>query len=117
MSKKGSIIIVEINFLRVAKTNGQYIIQLLKEYFKHDTIINHKYKISYEDNYILFPLVKNKDIIDKLKQKIDSLISYKIISREPIDRPNYKYKSLQEALNGKIPKKFFSLIPNSYDII
>lgn len=117
MSEKKSNNKVEINFLKVRKTDGQYIIQLLKEYFKDDTVINHKYKISYEDNYIFFPLVENKDIIEKLKKKIDSLISYKIISREPINRPNYKYKSLQEALTGKIQEKYFSFIPNSYDII
>ncbi|MHA2282931.1 MAG: class I SAM-dependent methyltransferase [Promethearchaeota archaeon] len=106
-----------INFLQVKKTDGQYIIQLLKEYFEDDAVINHKYKVSYEDNYLFFPLVENKEIIDKLKKKIDSLILYKIISREPIDRPNFKYKSLQEALTGKIPDRYLRLIPNSYDII
>ncbi|MHA2181317.1 MAG: class I SAM-dependent methyltransferase [Promethearchaeota archaeon] len=108
---------MEINFLKVKKTEGQYIIQLLKEYFKDDTVIDNKYKISYENNYILFPLVENKDIIDNLKKMMENLISYEIISREPIDNPNYKFKSLQEALIGRIPEKYFGLIPNSYDII
>ncbi|MHA2036439.1 MAG: class I SAM-dependent methyltransferase [Promethearchaeota archaeon] len=99
------------------KTDGQYIIQLLKEYFKDETVIDQKYKISYEHSHILFPLVENKVLNEKLKEKIESLISYEIISREPNNRPNYKFKSLKEALTGKIPEEYFGLIPNSYDII
>jgi len=106
-----------ITFIKVKKTGAQYIIQLLKEHFKNDSIIDHKYKISYEDKFVLFPLVENKEIIDKLKITLDRLISYEIISREPINRLNYKYKSLQEALSGKIPDVYINLIPKSYDII
>jgi tRNA (guanine37-N1)-methyltransferase len=117
MSKKKSNNKVENNFIKVKKTDAQYIIQLLKEHFKNDSIIDHKHKISYEDKYILFPLVENKDIIDKLKKLLDMVISYEIVSREAISRLNYKYKSLQEALSGKIPFKYSNLIPKSYDII
>ncbi len=117
MSKNGCSNKAEINFLKVKKTNGQYIIQLLKEHFKKDSIIDHKYKVSYEDNFIFFPLVENKDNIEKLKKKIHSFIKYEIISRQPINKANYKYKSLQEALTGKIPENYFSIIPKSYDII
>jgi tRNA (guanine37-N1)-methyltransferase len=117
MSKKESNNKVEINFLKVRKTDGQYIIQLLKDHFRDDTVINHKYRISYEDNYILFPLVENKDLVDNLKKKLESSISHEFILREAINRLNYKYKSLHEALTGKIPDKHLDLIPKSYDII
>jgi len=117
MSKKKSNNKVESSFIKVKKTDAQYIIQLLKEYFKNDSVINHKYKISYDDKYILFPLVENKDIIDKLKKTLNNTVSYEIFSREAISRLNYKYKSLQEALSGRIPFKYSNLIPKSYDII
>ncbi|MCK4287423.1 MAG: methyltransferase, partial [Candidatus Lokiarchaeota archaeon] len=117
MSKKKSNNKVESSFIKVKKTDAQYIIQLLKEYFKNDSVINHKYKISYDDKYILFPVVENKDIIDKLKKTLNNTVSYEIFSREAISRLNYKYKSLQEALSGKIPDAYFNLIPKSYDII
>ena len=114
--KKGNNKVV-ITFMKLKKTDAQYIIQLLKEHFKNDSVIDHKYKISYEDKFVLFPLVENKEIIDKLKITLDRFILYEIISREPINRLNYKYKSLQEALSGKIPYTYFNLIPKSYDII
>ena len=117
MSKKKSNNKVESSFIKVKKTDAQYIIQLLKKYFKNDSVINHKYKISYDDKYILFPLVENKDIIDKLKKTLDNTVSYEIFSREAFSRLNYKYKSLQEALSGRIPFKYSNLIPKSYDII
>ena len=117
MSKKKSNKKVENNFIKVKKTDAQHIIQLLKVYFKNDSVINHKYKISYDDKYILFPLVENKDIIDKLKKTLNNTVSYEIFSREAISRLNYKYKSLQEALSGRIPFKYSNLIPKSYDII
>ncbi len=117
MSKKKSNKKVENNFIKVKKTDAQHIIQLLKVYFKNDSVINHKYKTSYEDKYILFPLVENKDIIDRLKKTLDNTVSYEIFSREAISRLNYKYRSLQEALSGKITFKYSNLITKSYDII
>ena len=107
----------EINFLKVLKIDGQHIIKLLKVYFKDDSIIDHKYKISYQDNFILFPLVENTEVIDKLKKKLERSISFEFVSLEAIGRLDYKYKSLKEALTGKIPDKQFDLIPKSYDII
>ena len=60
MSEKKSKSKAEINFLKVLKTDGQDFIQLLKELFKNDSVIDNKYKTSYQDNFILFPLVKKK---------------------------------------------------------
>ena len=117
MSKKKSNTKVEINFLKVLKTDGQFIIQLLKEHFKNDSVIDNKYKTSYQDNFIHFPLVENKIIIDKLKKKLEPSISYEFVSQEAIEKVNYKYKSLQEALTGRIPDEQLDLIPKSYDII
>lgn len=117
MSKEKSSNNVEINLLKVKKTDAQRTVQILKDRFKKDSVIDHKFKISYEDKYTLFPLVENKDVIAKLKNFLDQYISYEIVSREAINRLNYKYKSLQEALTGKIPVKYSNLIPKSYDII
>ncbi|MHA1990678.1 MAG: class I SAM-dependent methyltransferase [Candidatus Hodarchaeales archaeon] len=117
MSKKKSINKAKTNFIKVKKTDGQYILQLLKEHFKNESVIDHKYKISYENKYIFFPLVKNKEFIDKLEKTLDNSISYEILSRDAIYRLNYKYRTLQEALFGKIPDLYSDLIPKSYDIV
>ena len=107
----------EINFLKVLKTDGQYIMQILKEHFNNDSVIDNKYKTFYQENFILFPLAGSKEAIDKLKKKLEGSISFEFISQEAIRRVNYKYKSLQEALTGKIPDEHLDLIPKSYDII
>jgi len=117
MSEKKSKSKAEINFLKVLKTDGQYIIQLLKDHFKNDSVIDNKYNTSYQGNFILFPLTESKEVIDKLKKMLEGSISYEIVSREAIGRVNYKYKSLEEALTGKIPYEHSDLIPKSYDII
>ncbi len=44
MSEKKSKSKAEINFLKVLKTDGQFVIQLLKEHFKNDSVIDNKYK-------------------------------------------------------------------------
>lgn len=108
---------VEINFIKLRKIDSQCFIRLIKDNFKVDTVINKKYKISHEDKYVLFPLVENKEIIDKLIKTISNPISFKLVYRKGIINPNFKHRSLQAALAGKIPDKYQYLIPKSYDII
>ncbi|MBY8989374.1 MAG: class I SAM-dependent methyltransferase family protein [Candidatus Lokiarchaeota archaeon] len=107
----------EISFLKLKKTNAQYFIQIIKDQFKDDSIIDQKYKIEHKNNDILFPLVDNKEVIDKLVNAIENHIQFKLVSKEGIYNPNFKYKTLEDALKGKVPPNFLSLIPKSYDII
>ncbi|MFW9895979.1 MAG: class I SAM-dependent methyltransferase family protein, partial [Candidatus Thorarchaeota archaeon] len=116
MSKKKYLDRTIINFLKVERTEGQFIIRLLKNHFVNDSIIDQRYQVLHEDRFILFPLVDNQEAIDRLKESLDRAIKYAIISREGSFRENYKYKSLEEALTGKIPNSYFNLIPKSYDI-
>jgi len=108
---------VEINFIKLRKTDGRFFIQLIKEHFNHELIINHKYKTFYDDKYVLFPLVKKKGTIEKLIKVVDNLINFDFISKLAEENPKFKYRSLKEALLGKIPDIFIHLIPSSYDII
>jgi len=108
---------VEINFIKLKKTDGTFFIQLLKEHFNNELIINHKYKTLYEDRYVLFPLVLNEGTIEKLIKLIGNLINISFTSKFADENPKFKYRSLKEALVLKIPDNFTHLIPNSYDII
>jgi len=107
----------EKEYIRIEKKNGQYFLKLLEKSFKNTPIIDQKSRVLHEDDFIFFPLKENKDLIIKLTESIRKKLNYEIITKENIINPNYKYKSLQEALENKIPKKFFKLIPGSYDII
>lgn len=107
----------EIKFLKLKKRDAQYFIQVVKDQFKNDSIIDQKYKIEYKENFILFPLIENREIIDKLAEILENLISFELVSNKGIDNPNFKYRTIEDALKGKIPTKYLSLIPKSYDII
>ncbi|MHA2007429.1 MAG: class I SAM-dependent methyltransferase [Promethearchaeota archaeon] len=108
---------VEINFLKLKKSLGQQFIKIVKDRFKTESVINRKYKVSREDNYILFPLEANKEIIDKLINAISGSMSFELISRVGVPNPDFKPRTLQVALTGKIPDIYQYLIPKSYDII
>ncbi|MFW9773514.1 MAG: class I SAM-dependent methyltransferase family protein [Candidatus Heimdallarchaeota archaeon] len=108
---------VEIPFIKLRKIDSQVFIQIIKDNFKLDAIIDNKYKILHENNFTLFPLVENKVMISKLIKAINNLIPFEILTREGLKNQNYKYKTLDEALTGKFPNDLEFLVPKSYDII
>ncbi len=107
----------KILFIKVKEDDGQSFINFLKNKFKNAQIINQKFKILHENDNLLFPIVKNEVLIDHVLELLNQMINFEIISKEAIPNENYKYRTLQEALMGKIPKKYTEIIPKSYDII
>ena len=107
----------EILYIKLKLEDGQGFINFLKKEFKNIQIINQKFKILHENEYILFPIVKNDALIDNVIELLNQKINFEIISKEGIPNENYKYSTLQEALKGKIPDKYLELIPKSYDIV
>lgn len=108
---------MEKQFLKIKKKEGELFLKLLEKHFKNTPIIDQKSKTIQENDFILFPLIKDEELIINLNESIKDLIDYELITKENIINPNYKYKSLQEALEDKIPQSFYEFIPNSYDII
>ncbi len=109
--------IKEIKYLKVKKAEGQKALNLIKINFKKYSVINQKYKTLYDDEFIFFPLEDNKDLIEKVIISIGNKIEIEIINKFGIINENYKFKSLQDALKGKIPDYYQELIPKSYDLI
>jgi tRNA (guanine37-N1)-methyltransferase len=108
----------QIAFIKIRKQWGNLLIKNLKNLNKDSQIINHRYKIEHLNNYILFPLINKSSIRCKILEEIKKQgLKFDIIYREPIVNKDYKYRSLKEALNKKIPKKYFEFIPQSYDVI
>ncbi|MFX1345250.1 MAG: class I SAM-dependent methyltransferase family protein [Promethearchaeota archaeon] len=108
---------VKITFIKLKKKDAQFFIQLIKDQFRFDSVIDQKYKTEHKENDILFPLVKNKKIVDKLVRMMENLIPFEIVFKKGISNPNFKYRTLEDALKGKIPPNFLNFIPRSYDII
>ncbi len=107
----------KIQYLRIKKENGQVLIRLIKSEFKNKSIIDKKKKVLHEEQFILFPLIENKDLIDNLITIIEKKIKFDLVHKKGIFNQKFKYKSLKEALKNNIPKKFINFIPKSYDII
>jgi len=108
---------MEKRFVKIEKKSGQQFLKILEKHFKSAPVIDQKSKVIQEGDFIYFPLIENKELTITLSESIKNIFNYEIVTRENIINPNYRYKSLQEALKGKIPESFYELIPNSYDII
>jgi len=107
----------EIRFLMLRKRVAQHFIQSIKVKFKNVQIIDQKYEILYENEYILFPLIDDQEHLGDLYDFIEKKFIFKLVYRKGVPNLNYKYRSLQEALKNKIPEIYLDSIPQSYDII
>jgi len=78
-------------FIKIKKRNGQEFIKLINKLFKKNMIIDQKSKIMYENEFILFPLIQDNDLIDNLINSIKNKFEYELIFKKGIS--NIKYKS------------------------
>ncbi|MFX1570661.1 MAG: class I SAM-dependent methyltransferase family protein [Promethearchaeota archaeon] len=107
----------EILYIKLKRKDGQAFINFLKEKFSNSQIVDQKFLILHKNDYILYPIVDNQVLIDKVIKLVDKEINFDLISRPGIPNESYKYRTLQDALEGKIPDKYSNIIPKSYDII
>lgn len=107
----------EFPHIKVKKEDAQALIKFIENYSKKTSILNKKYKVIKENEYIFFPLnymeLNNEKIIDSTTINV----KFEIVKKRGIRNKNYKYRTLEEALKTKIPEKFIELIPKSFDII
>ncbi|MFW9828872.1 MAG: class I SAM-dependent methyltransferase family protein [Candidatus Thorarchaeota archaeon] len=117
MSQMGTKNKKKINYLKLKKKDGQELIKIIKTKFNNQEIINLKFRILHEKEDILFPIYNDQDFLDYIKEIFANKIKFEIVYKEGIPNLNYKVRSLQEALKGKILDNHIDLIPKSYDII
>lgn len=104
-----------MKYIRVKKTEGQNLINLIRKSLnKTKKIINPNYKIEYEGNFILFPIITEnlKPILSKLTK-----MEYEIIERNGNVRIDQKERNIRIYLDNILPKRILKLIPKSYDLI
>ena len=107
----------DITYIKLNKKDGQQFIDLIKKNCKNTQIVNHRFKTFHENDYVLYPLISKQGLIDKIKNVVGTKFNYDLLSKIGIHNENYKYRTLREALEEKIPDKYLELIPKSYDII
>jgi len=86
----------EILYIKLKMKEGQAFINFLKNKFKKTQLINQRFKILYEDENILFPIVNNQVLINKVTTLVDKNINFEVISREGILNEDYKDNTLKE---------------------
>ncbi|MFW9970099.1 MAG: class I SAM-dependent methyltransferase family protein [Candidatus Odinarchaeota archaeon] len=107
----------KITYIKLKKKNGQHFINFIKRNFKSTLIVNPKFNILYENDYIFYPIINNQEIFDKIKIYKDKEVNVEFVIKNGISNESYEYRTLQEALEDKIPNEYLNFIPKSYDII
>ncbi|MCK4384232.1 MAG: class I SAM-dependent methyltransferase family protein, partial [Candidatus Lokiarchaeota archaeon] len=74
-------------------------------------------KVKHEGAYVLFPLINDMERVKELIGEISNKLNFDIVSTIGIAEENYKYRSIEEVLVGKLPENILELVPKSYDII
>lgn len=103
--------------LKIKKENAQTFIQYIKKKLKGSSILTDKFEVVRQGNFVLFPL--NKEIPDykTIKTQLVEDLNCKIINIKAKKNLDYTPRSLEDALDGKIPASLIDLVPKSYDII
>ncbi|MBD3338009.1 MAG: methyltransferase [Candidatus Lokiarchaeota archaeon] len=111
MDKKKSI------FLRIDKKDAQKFLDILPSKLNGLQVINSKFHVIQENNFVFFPIKNDKQIRGILRNQLGAKLNFTFLKRIGTLKQNYKFRTIEEALTEELPKKYFELIPNSYDII
>ena len=65
----------EILYIKLKMKEGQAFINFLKDKFKNTQFINQRFKILYENEYVLFPIFNNQVLINKVTNLVIIWIS------------------------------------------
>jgi tRNA (guanine37-N1)-methyltransferase len=104
-------------FLKIKQESAEKFLKLIKKKNSDENIIDKRKKVVHSGAFVLFPLKINKEKVNKLiESKVHDLDFEIILAKGELD-PNYKFRSIEEALVGELPANILDLIPKSYDII
>ncbi|TKJ27765.1 MAG: hypothetical protein CEE42_00905 [Promethearchaeota archaeon Loki_b31] len=104
-------------FLKIKKDSAEKFLKLIKTKFSDENIIDKRKKVIHSGAYVLFPLIKNKENVNKLNESNVNDLNFEIVNAKGEMDPNYKFRSLEEALVGELSEDIIDLIPKSYDVI
>ncbi len=104
-------------FLKIKKDSAEKFLKLIKTKFSDENIIDKRKKVIHSGAYVLFPLIKNKENVNKLNESNVNDLNFEIVNAKGEMDPNYKFRTLEEALVGELSEDIIDLIPKSYDVI
>jgi len=109
--------IEDTQFLRIKKEYAEEFLKLIKTKFSDENIIDKRKKVIHSGSYVLFPLTENIENVNKFIKSEVICLKFEIINAYGELDPNYKFRSLEEALLGEVPTNIIEFTPKSYDII
>jgi tRNA (guanine37-N1)-methyltransferase len=106
---------MNIKGIKVNKNKAQIVIKKLKE----EKLINNKYKIERDNDFVIIPVINNKDNNADNKNKINKLLNqYEIVNLEKKTVQTEKSKKLKDILiENKLPAEIINKINSAYDIV
>ena len=104
-------------YIKVKKRDAQKLLNFIKKKHNIEKIIDRGKQILSESDFVLFPLIENEEIIEKLIDWHKNNYTFEIISRTRHISSKNIMQSLKIILKDKLPQNVYDLLPNSYDII
>jgi len=104
-------------YLKIEKVYADKFLNFIKKRFGNERVLDNRRLILYEEKYVYFPVDTSQIKKRHIKKIIEGSFQFELLSKKTRLNPNYRYKTLKDALKERIPKKFLKKIPNSYDII
>lgn len=103
----------KIQYLKIEREKAD----IIKKLFSKKFLIDKRYLILNEGEYILFPLRSDISNETRVLKEIQDKLFMEIVEREGIENIDYKPKDIKEALKNILDSEYFELIPRSLDII
>ena len=107
----------EVLFIKLKKSSSQKFLRQINHEFRKQLIIDQKFKIIKEKEYVLFPLVDDIELVNRLKNVIEDDIGFQLIKLKGDLNPKFKPRTIKDALKDKFKEEYLELIPTSYDIV
>lgn len=104
-------------FLKIKKEVANSFLELIKNRYSDEKLIDKRKKVIHSGEFVLFPLIKSKTDLNSLIKSDLKDFTFEIIKARGELDPNYKSRTLEEALVDELPEPIIELIPKSYDII
>lgn len=104
-------------FVKIKQESAEKFLKILKTKLYNEPYLDRRIKVKHEGAFVLFPITNDAEKVKALIRGISNQINFNIVSAEGIAEVNYKCRSIEEALEGELPKNILELIPKSYDII
>ncbi|GAH21117.1 unnamed protein product, partial [marine sediment metagenome] len=67
-------------FLKIKKDSAEKFLKLIKTKFSDENIIDKRKKVIHSGAYVLFPLIKNKENVNKLNESNVNDLNFEIVN-------------------------------------